>query len=200
MRRRVPEIVASEGYFSPTVDIKYDDEKREHATVVVTLGTRTTVSSVEIEFAGDLAGQGPLLEKRRQELRDSWALKRGEPFRSPDWESAKVKLEEDLTALDYATGRLTASRGEVDAEAATAKLSLTLDSGPPFTMGEVDRGRVDASDRRSRYSASWTSSAGSDTAVAPTGRHAAAGSRTAGGFPASSWIRSAIPRNRRKSR
>jgi translocation and assembly module TamA len=137
VRRRVPEIVASEGYFSPTVDIKYDDEKREHATVVVTLGTRTTVSSVEIEFAGDLAGEGPSREKRRQELRDAWALKRGEPFRSPDWESAKVKLEEDLTALDYATGRLTASRGEVDAEAATAKLSLTLDSGPPFTMGEV---------------------------------------------------------------
>src|SRR5258707_11444889 len=66
VRRRVPDIVASEGYFSPTVDIKYDDEKREHATVVVTLGTRTTVSSVDIEFAGDVAGPGPLREKPRQ--------------------------------------------------------------------------------------------------------------------------------------
>src|SRR5690348_5353881 len=51
VRRRVPDIVASEGYFSPTIDIKYDGEQRQHATVVVTLGTRTTVSAVEIEFA-----------------------------------------------------------------------------------------------------------------------------------------------------
>ena len=137
VRKRVPEIVASEGYFSPTVDIKYDDEKREHATVVVTLGTVTTVSSVEIEFAGDIANPGALREKRRQEIRDAWALKPGQPFRSPDWESAKVRIEEDLTELDYATGTITASRAEVDAEAATVKLSLTLDSGPAFTLGEV---------------------------------------------------------------
>ena len=137
VRRRVPEIAASEGYFSPAVDIRYDSEDRRHATVVVTLGTRTTVKSVDFEFKGDLAQAGPGRERRRQELRDAWALKPGHAFRSPDWETAKTKIEESLTDLDYAAGTVTATRADVDAEAASASLKLTLDSGPPFTLGDV---------------------------------------------------------------
>ena len=137
VRRRVPEITASEGYFSPVVDIRYDSDERRHATVVVTLGTRTTVKGVDIEFQGDLAEAGPDRERRRQELRDAFAMKAGQPFRSPDWETAKTKIEEALTDLDYAAGRIAATRAEVDAEAAAASLKLTLDSGPPFTLGDV---------------------------------------------------------------
>jgi len=137
VRRRVPEIAASEGYFSPAVDIRYDSERREHATVVVTLGTRTTVASVDIDFAGDVAGPGAEREARRKQLRDAWTLKAGQPFRSPDWETAKTRIEESLTDLDYAAGRVAASRAEVDAEAASAHLRLTLDSGPRFTLGDV---------------------------------------------------------------
>ena len=137
VRRRVPEILASEGYFSPAVDIRYDNEERMHATVVVTLGTRTMVSSVEMDFAGDLAKDDLEHQKRRDELRGAWSLRSGDAFRSPDWESAKTRIEEALTELDYAAGKLTATRAEVDAESATAKLKLTLDSGPPFTLGDV---------------------------------------------------------------
>ena len=137
VRRRVPEIAASEGYFSPAVDIRYDSDQREHATVVVTLGPRTTVGSVDIDFTGDLAGPGSERESRRQEIRDAWTLKVGAPFRSPDWETAKTRIEEALTDYDYAAGRIAATRAEVDAEATSAHLKLTLDSGPPFTLGEV---------------------------------------------------------------
>jgi translocation and assembly module TamA len=64
-------------------------------------------------------------------------MKPGEAFRSADWEAAKTRLEEALTERDYAAGAITASRAEVDADAANARLTLTLDSGPPFTFGEV---------------------------------------------------------------
>jgi translocation and assembly module TamA len=137
VRRRVPEIAASEGYFSPLVEIRYDGDLREHATVAVTLGTRTTVGSVDLEFVGDLAGPGAGHEERRRQLRESWTLRVGEPFRSPDWESGKTRIEQALTDIDYAAGKLAASRAEVDVEAASAHLKLTLDSGPPFTMGDV---------------------------------------------------------------
>jgi len=137
VRRRVPEIAASEGYFSPAVDIRYDNDAREHATVVVTLGTRTVVASVQMDFAGDLAADDLEHEQRRTELREAWALRVGQPFRSPDWESAKTRIDEALTDLDYAAGVVTATRAEVDAESATARLALTLASGPRFTLGEV---------------------------------------------------------------
>jgi translocation and assembly module TamA len=137
VRRRVPEIAASEGYFSPALDIELDDD-REHATIKVEPGTRTVVAKVQIEFAGDLAGEGAERARRREQVRASWALKAGQPFRSPDWEVAKTRLLEELTGEDYAAGAIAASEATVDADAARASLALTLDSGPPFAFGDVD--------------------------------------------------------------
>jgi translocation and assembly module TamA len=137
IRRRVPEIAASEGYFSATLDIAFDDT-REHATVAVTPGPRTVVDTVDISFTGDLAQDGPEREKRRRQLRESWTMKRGQPFRSADWDVAKTRLEEAVTELDYAAGALGETRAEVDAEGAKAHLKIAVASGPRFTLGEVE--------------------------------------------------------------
>jgi len=138
VRKRVPEIAASEGYFSATVEIEFDSAARDHATVTVTPGPRTTVDGVDIEFRGDLASGTPQHEKRREALRAGFGMKRGQPFRSPDWEVAKTKLVESLRDLDYAAGALEESKATVDAEQATAHLHLVLESGPPFTLGDVE--------------------------------------------------------------
>lgn len=138
VRRRVPEIAASEGYFSATVDIDWEDDGRERATIRVVPGPRTTVDAVAIEFTGDLAGEGERREARRQEIRKSWSMEPGRPFRSTDWETAKTKLHEDLTSLDYAAGAIADSQATVDAEASKASLKVVLDSGPPFTFGDVE--------------------------------------------------------------
>jgi translocation and assembly module TamA len=138
VRRRVPEITASEGYFSPVLDIDFDEDTREHATIKVESGPRTVVGNVQIEFAGDLAGEGEARERRRGGIRAAWALKSGAAFRSPDWEVAKTRLLEDLTGEDYAAGAIAESEATVDAEAARADLKLTLDSGPPFAFGDVE--------------------------------------------------------------
>jgi translocation and assembly module TamA len=136
VKKRVPDIAAAEGYFSPTLDIEVDEEG-EHATVHVTPGARTVVESVDIAFEGDLAADDPQREARRARLRESFAMKVGQPFRSADWDVAKTRVQDALTERDYAAGTMTASRAEVDAEAAKAKLTVTLDSGPPFTFGDV---------------------------------------------------------------
>ena len=138
IRRRVPEIAASEGYFSATVSVDFEDEDREKLTVTVTPGPRTTVAGVEIAFAGDIAGEGEAREARRRRIRESWTLKPGAPFRSPDWDSAKVRLQEELSDVDYAVGTIASSEAVVDADAARATLKLTLDSGPPFTYGNLE--------------------------------------------------------------
>lgn len=134
VRRRVPEIAAAEGYFSATVDIEWQGE-RESAKVTVVPGPRATVSEIRIEFAGDLAGEGAERAARRGELRDSWALKEGLFFRSADWEEAKRALREKLVEEDYAAGELVATEAQVDADNATARLFVRLDSGPRFTLG-----------------------------------------------------------------
>ena len=143
IRRRVPQIAASEGYFSATVEIRFDGGARDHATVTVTPGPRTVVDTIDIAFKGDLAGEGARREERRRELTESWTLKRGQPLRSADWDVAKTRLEEAATEIDYAAAKLAATRAEVDAEAAKAHLSVVVDSGPPFTMGELEIAGID---------------------------------------------------------
>ena len=138
IRRRVPEIAASEGYFSAALDVDFADEARSQVVVKVTPGARTVVDKVEIEFKGHLAGEGAQLEARRKALRDSWTLKPGAPMRSSDWDVAKTRLAEELVEADYAAGELASSEALVDAETAKAALKLVLDSGPPFTIGDVE--------------------------------------------------------------
>lgn len=137
VRKRVPEIAASEGYFSPTLDIRFTDAARTEATVTVEPGVRTTVGEVDIAFEGDLAQPGPEREKRRRELRAGFTMKPGAPMRSADWDTAKTRLQEALTDEDYAAGVIASSEARVDAEAAKAKLSIVLASGPRFTFGDI---------------------------------------------------------------
>ncbi|HUP98740.1 MAG TPA: autotransporter assembly complex family protein [Usitatibacter sp.] len=143
VRRRVPEIAGSEGYFSATVDVDMQGEDRDHVTITVTPGARTTVGAVDIAFRGDLALEGAERDARRKQLRDSWTLKAGAPFRSADWDVAKTRLHEELVEEDYAAGELAHSEAVVDADTAKATLKLVLDSGPPFTLGDVEIHGID---------------------------------------------------------
>src|SRR5690348_15123786 len=137
MRKRVPEIAAAEGWFSPRVDVRFEPDRRDHVTIAVDPGPRTTVGKVEIDFAGDLAGEGDEHEKRREDLRRSWTLKAGAPFVSADWEAAKTAIQERLDARDYAAGKISESEARVDAQANRADLKVVVDSGPRFTFGDV---------------------------------------------------------------
>ena len=113
------------------------NEAGDHATVSVDPGPRTVVSEIEIDFEGDLAGEGEERERRRARIRNGFGMRPGAAFRSADWESAKTKLEQALTDRDYAAGTLSQSRAEVDESVAKAKLKLVLASGPPFTFGDI---------------------------------------------------------------
>jgi translocation and assembly module TamA len=134
VRRRAPEIAAAEGWFSAEVEVA-EEEGRVRATL--TPGSRATVTSVAIEFRGDVAGEGAFREARRRDLEQSWRLVAGKIFRQADWDEAKARLVEALTADDYAAGELAASEARVDAATATVRLKLVLDSGPAFSLGEV---------------------------------------------------------------
>lgn len=134
VRRRAPEIAAAEGWFSASVEVTEEDGR---VRAVLTPGERATVASVKIEFRGDLAQEGDFRESRRRALEEAWLLRQGETFRQGAWDEAKARLLEALTADDYAAGEIAASEAHVDAASAKASLTLVLDSGPAFTLGEV---------------------------------------------------------------
>ncbi|MDX5363891.1 MAG: autotransporter assembly complex protein TamA [Pseudazoarcus pumilus] len=135
-RRDIGGLLATEGYFTPVID--FEREAPERWRIVVDPGPRATIAATDIRFEGHLAGDGEEAAARRERLRAAWTLQAGQPFRQSDWDAAKQSLLYEVSTRDYATARIAASRAEVDAEAALVRLSVSVDSGPPFRIGALE--------------------------------------------------------------
>lgn len=135
-RKAAAEALAADGYFSAEIDTRIDTSEAREAVVRMTVkpGTRTTVRSTDLQFAGavlDDAEGG----KRMGLIRDMWKLAPGEAFRQSEWEAAKTEALVQLGRGRYAAASITESEARVDPEAHRADLKLRLDSGPVFHAG-----------------------------------------------------------------
>ncbi len=143
LHARTPEqiagLLATEGYYTPRVDAALGrDGDVWVARYDVTLGEPVRVAAVDIDFAGDLAQPAPQAEVQRQRLRELWPLAPGSVFRQADWEASKRTLLRALVVERYPAAQLADSRATVDPKAGTARLRVTVDSGPLFTVGELE--------------------------------------------------------------
>jgi len=131
--RAVLELLATEGYFEPTLRFEPDGNARYR--LIIELGRRTTVSALNLQFTGAL--NEPHFKERAAALRAEWSLPIGAPFRSPQWEAAKTQLLAAVQARDFAGAKLVDSATKVNVDAATAALTVEIDSGPAYTVGEL---------------------------------------------------------------
>ena len=122
------EILATEGYFSPLFEF---GEHNGDLQVTITPGPRTRIGSV------DLAVDGPLAAKTKEELLAGWGLPVGQPFRQDDWSEAKQQVLARLLAVEHAAARLLDSAAEIDTETQRAALRAHYDAGPPYRFGEL---------------------------------------------------------------
>ncbi|ATE62425.1 autotransporter assembly complex protein TamA [Thauera sinica] len=134
-RREIADLLATEGYFDP--QIRFDRSDDAAWRVEVEPGARARIGEVALEFEGAIAGAAHDGGSTVQSLREGWRLPVGEPFRQSAWDGAKQQLLDTVGARRYAAARIVRSRAEVDPDAATVRLSLTLDSGPAFYLGEL---------------------------------------------------------------
>jgi hypothetical protein len=65
LRRQTIEVLATEGFFTPTVTVTADDSGRARYVLGLDLGPRTRVTEVVIEFSGELAQQPERAEQLR---------------------------------------------------------------------------------------------------------------------------------------
>jgi translocation and assembly module TamA len=135
--REAREVAATEGYFTPQVEVRIDEtEPQWKVFLKVEPGERTRVSEVEIRFSGP-AAQDPEAQKLFKRVRDGWRLRRGEPFRQSDWDAAKREAARELASWRYAGARIADSRATIDPQTRSARLEVELASGPAFRFGEV---------------------------------------------------------------
>jgi len=137
-RADVQKLVATQGYFSPVIQInqrRSSDETR-YVEISVSVGPPVQVSEVLITFVGPIA-QDPDAAVQRQLILQSWSLPAGSRFSQTRWDAAKQQALRQLTAQRYATGRLQQTLADIDPQAHTARLLLTLDSGPDWRLGPL---------------------------------------------------------------
>ena len=118
--RAVTEVLATEGYFEPTLRFEPVPSPAAGSAryrLIVELGRRTHVGAIDLQFTGALAE--PRFRDRAEALRATWLLPTGSPFRSPQWETAKTRLLAAVQERDFAGARLVDSLAKVSTEDAT---------------------------------------------------------------------------------
>lgn len=132
---QVKELAATEGFFSPQTQVDIDRSGDTPAVrIVVEAGPRTTISKVDIDVEGAAQKQSP---QQISEVRRTWALPAGNPFRQEDWDTAKENGLRILRNRNFASARLTDSKATVDPTAGRAELGVQYDSGPAYTLGPL---------------------------------------------------------------
>ena len=135
---QVRTLVATEGYYSPTVSAGLDTSGAEPvARVLVEPGRPVLVGDVELVLQGfePLGAGGVTFDASA--LRRRWGLDVGQQFRQAEWEGAKRNLLRQVTQVRYPRAQLIESSATVDPDAHRVLLRVVLDSGPPVQLGAL---------------------------------------------------------------
>ncbi len=135
------ELLGTLGYFTPTLTLEMKPSPVAVQTgreIVITVepGPISQVSDVDVGFGGAIAGD-PAAAAQRAAIAAQWPLRAGQPFTQAAWDAAKTQGLRLLVARRYPTGRIGASRAEIDADRQRARLSVTYESGPLYRFGPL---------------------------------------------------------------
>jgi translocation and assembly module TamA len=138
---QVRELLQTEGYFSPDVQVRRERGPPPVVYVRVVPGPRVRIQEVMLSVQGvvrERADAGDASAREQiQALHAWWPLPPGDTFRNPDWSAAKTGALARLRAGGYVNASIATSAAEVDADRNRARLTLTLDSGPLYLAGEL---------------------------------------------------------------
>ena len=136
-QREARELAATEGYFSARVTMAIEEgEQPWIVSLRIEPGERTVVGDIDLRFSGP-AVQDPQSAAIFKRVRDTWPLRRGQPFRQSEWDAAKRRALREMSTFRYAGARLAKSEARVDPQTRRASLMVELESGPPYRFGEI---------------------------------------------------------------
>jgi translocation and assembly module TamA len=137
-KMQATDAVEAAGYFSATIDAEVDRETTPPTVKIrIQPGLPTRITAVNIDLTGPLIADVSDAARAIAELRTGWRLPQGAIFQQSAWLTAKAAAVRTLAAERYAAARIVMSEAVIDPETRSARLSITLDSGPPFRFGAL---------------------------------------------------------------
>ena len=137
-KMQATDAVEAAGYFSATIDVELDRETAPPTVKIrIEPGLPTRVTAVNLDITGALLADAADAARAIAELRTGWRLQEGAIFQQSAWLTAKAAAVRTLAAERYAAARIVTSEAAIDPETRSARLSITLDSGPPLRFGAL---------------------------------------------------------------
>lgn len=134
----IRELLATEGYFSPRVELAIERGAQQWtARYVVEPGEPSRIAAVELQFRGAIAEERWDNAARRAALREAWPLKAGARFRQAVWDEAKTGVVRALVDERFPLAQVAQSEARVDPQAHAVRLRVLVDSGPEVTLGAL---------------------------------------------------------------
>jgi translocation and assembly module TamA len=134
--QEIRELLATEGYFSPRVELTVErSDTLWTARYAVELGEPSLISAVEVQFRGAISADRWDNAARRSALEAAWPLKVGARFRQAEWDAGKNGLLRALLDERYPLAQVAESEARVDPASRAVTLRVLVDSGPAVTLG-----------------------------------------------------------------
>jgi translocation and assembly module TamA len=128
-------LVATEGFYTPVVNVTMSDAATPVVTVEVQPGAPTLVGEVAIDLEGFESTAASPFDK--EALKGGWLLPKGAVFQQEAWETAKRAILRAVVQTRYPRAQMTESEAVVDPETRVALLHVKLESGPEMRFGEL---------------------------------------------------------------
>jgi len=147
---QVRELLQTEGYFNPQVQVRREPGPPQVVHLRVVPGPRARVREVVLHEQGTLHERALANDEDAdaavKELHAWWPLPPGEEFRNADWSSAKNGALTRVRAAGYASASIVHSAAQVDANGRDVSLELTIESGPLYLAGGLHIDGMDKQD------------------------------------------------------
>lgn len=137
-RNQVPDKVRNAlqpfGYYNAQVDTALENPAAENYLLVVTVvpGKPVRVTAVDVGITGKAAGEESL-----KELVADFPLRKGDVLLQAPYEKAKAALKSKALELGYLDADFSAHEILISGDKTTARITLTLNSGPRYLFGEA---------------------------------------------------------------
>lgn len=134
----IQRLIATEGYYSPTIDADLEQNgDRWTARYRVLPNAASTVDTVDLQFIGPIMQAPPTQPPDVQALKDGWTLTAGNVFKQADWEANKRRMLQGLLIRTYPFATLTRTEAQVDVRTSKVKLVVVVASGPAVRFGPL---------------------------------------------------------------
>ena len=142
----VRNLLGTLGYFSPDVQISRSPasspptQTTTPTTILIKieLGESTRTVQTDLRFKGDIAtSHATDAAQQRDSIKLDWRLPTGQPFTQDGWDAAKTQALRQLVARRYPAGNISYSLADIDPTTHAAALTVEMDSGPLYRLGEL---------------------------------------------------------------